>query len=140
MGDRIMFQERHHGIEIPKKDQPKCRYCSGGMSLNISYANDDCHAFWYCLDEECQNDNYDAGFEQVAFADWYQTLKNKTLKRHFQTVGKSQSELTAEALIAEGYKKVGGHNWGGSVTWGLLEGKKAWTGYKGQTLEYWQKD
>lgn len=128
------FQERHHGISIPKRLQPKCPKCKGYMSLHIMSVNDEETAFWFCLkgtvSQECDG--------EVGFAEWYDRLPGGVVKKHFNVVGIPPSVRLAEELTEDGYTKVGGHIWGGG-TWGVLEGRKAWTGYKGQTLEYWQK-
>lgn len=133
-----MFQLCHHGINVPKELQPKCKTCGGGMTLNISFPNNECIAFWYCLEHNhgfaCNSE-----VEQVQFQDWYNSLPDGDIKNHFSSVGKDYNQMVEDDLLAEGYIKVGGHIWGGG-TWGKLEGEKAWTGYKGQVLEYWVKD
>lgn len=128
-----MFQERHHGILIPKEEQPQCK-CGSGMSLSIGYPNDKCVAFWYCLDAN----NCPEEFEQVSFADWISSYPvSDEIREHFETVGLDYSDLQAQELEVAGLKRVGGHIWGGGF-WGKAEGKKAWTGYKGQSMEYWE--
>lgn len=128
-----MFQKRHHGIEIPKAQQPQCK-CGSGMSLNISYPNDKCIAFWYCLNENCSED-----FEQVSFEAWMNNSPvSPEIREHFETVGIAFSDLQAQELETAGLKRVGGHIWGGGF-WGEARGSKFWTGHKGETMEYWEK-
>jgi hypothetical protein len=124
----LEFQERHYGIDIAPNLQPRCPRCGGGMALNIGYPNDKCLAFWWCLGD-CS--------DTISFDDWYDELPEGKVKSHFAYVGIPLSALTAYDFKDRGYKRVGGHNWGGG-SWGILEGKKAWTGHGG-CLEYWQK-
>lgn len=128
----MKFQLTHYGIQIPASQQPTCKTCGGGMSLNIAYPNDECIAFWYCLDDNC-----DAEFEQLSFTDWLaQYPVSDAIRKHFASVGIPFSELKEWELRAAGYTKVGGHIWGGGF-WGEATGEKHWTGYKGQCMEYW---
>jgi len=124
----MAFQKRHHGIEIADGEQPRCCSCGSGMSLNIMYPNDECVAFWYCLDG-CDG--------ELSFSDWLDKYPvSQEVREHFSTVGMPYSEMLEADLLAAGYQKVGGHIWGGGF-WGRPEGKKYWTGYKGQSMEYW---
>ena len=131
----MKYQSRHHGIEIPQESQPKCNHCGGGMSLNIAYPNDECVSFWYCLENECDAPR----FEQISFQEWLESFPvSEEIRKHFATVGTPASESIAQGLLSEGYKLVGGHTWGGGF-WGEAKGKKAWTGHKGQSMEYWSR-
>ena len=102
------------------------------MSLSIGYPNNECWAEWFCLDEECDG-------ASVPFATWMQEYPvSREVREHFATVGLPYNELLEARLKASDYTRVGGHIWGGGF-WGQAEGKKFWTGYDGQSMEYWKQ-
>ena len=132
------MQRRHHGIVIPAHEQPRCPACSGWMSLHIMYPRDECHARWYCLDEQRGGD---CPGGSVPFAEWYKRPDlSPGIREHFATVGLSYSELRRAELEAAGYEAVAGDSWGGG-SWGEPQPGDvlAWTGHRGQCREWWRK-
>ena len=126
------FQSMHHGIEIPRNQQPVCPKCGGGMATHIPYGNDKPVATWQCLDRDCES-------KPVDFEDWLSDFPvSEAIRNHFGWVGLSAPEIAEIELRQAGFEKIGGHTWGGGW-WGKLDGLKAWTGYKGECLEYWEK-
>lgn len=132
----MKFQLRHHGIEIPAEQQPRCPICGGFMSLHRMECNDNVSARWYCLHADYDPESECPGGE-VEFEDWIATAAPE-LQEHFAGFYKTSTELLLESLRAAGFERVAGHIWGGGF-WGEFRpsDKEFWTGYGG-TLEYWR--
>jgi hypothetical protein len=137
------IQKRHHGVEIPAEQQPRCEDCGGHMSVHNYSAIGEW--WWSCLSNSC-----DGAFKQHGdwpFADWFGDFcsvpAHEMMRERAREAGLSRNHgIDDDGQL---WFCVDSPAWGGNHCANRHQqedGSRSelfWTGFRGEVAEEWVK-